>query len=39
LSKISDLIENKISLIEDLLCELINEDFVHAKIDRLTGIV
>jgi 26S proteasome regulatory subunit N5 len=39
MEKLEVLLENKIDFIEDLLCELILDNFVHAKINRLTRIV
>ena len=37
LKKIALLLENDVNLVEDLLCELINDKLINAKIDRLSG--
>lgn len=39
MEKLEILLENKIDLIEDLLCELILDNFVNAKINRMARIV
>ena len=39
MEKLEILLENKIDLIEDFLCELILDKFVNAKIDRMGRIV
>lgn len=36
LNKLETLLENRKELIEDLLCEMIYEDLIPGKIDRLT---
>jgi hypothetical protein len=39
LSKLESILENKREKIEDLLCEMIYEDLISGKIDRLEGIL
>ena len=39
LDKISVFLDNNVDLIEDLICEMIQDDLVLGKIDRLTRIL
>lgn len=39
LDKIAVFLDNNVNLIEDLICEMIQDDLVLGKIDRLTRIL
>lgn len=39
LQKLGSLLENKLELIEELLCRMIYDDLILGKIDRLSGVL
>lgn len=39
MKKLENLLENKVRLIEDYLCELICDDFIIGSIDRQEGVL